>query len=427
MHVVIVGGGVAGSVILTGVAKQAKSLLSSCPSLPSSSPSSDAEEKTLTITLIDPKDYVEIQWANYRALFDSAIATSSTIPYADLLAVAQSKLPSGSTAVHKQQSVTSVDPDTQTVTLSSSETVNYDVLVLATGAATREEILSASEPSKEDRRAELAKMGERLTSAKSVLVTGGGPIGVEIAGDIKYFAEEKGNKECEVTLVQKGKSLVPVFGESAGDMVVKQLEKLGVTVYTSATASMVEGGEEEEDGKAMKYCITPVSSSDDDDQSTSAKTNKPTEPTTIQVDIAFNATGVNPQSPGLLPGGSDSDGWVVCDEYGRVIFQDSVDQPQQSRVFAYGDCVVGQPKTGSNYMMNQKLIAGNICAALLADGEAVEEKKLKKLSAPMDMGIVTVGKGMGVAKTPVGATSWMLPLLKNKTMMLFSFRQTCGV
>ena len=89
----------------------------------------------------------------------------------------------------------------------------------------------------------------------------------------------------------------------------------------------------------------------------------------VDADVVFMATGVKPSAPGLLAEDSTDNGYACTDAFARVREADGT-------VFAFGDCVTGEPKTGAKIMANQKAIAGNILATL----DALEqEKDLKQL------------------------------------------------
>ncbi|KAM0756212.1 FAD/NAD(P)-binding domain-containing protein [Meredithblackwellia eburnea MCA 4105] len=65
-----------------------------------------------------------------------------------------------------------------------------------------------------------------ISSSKHVLCIGGGPVGIEMAGEVK--ARFKDTKEC--TLVHSGATFLPEFKPSLGESLKSQLEGLGVKV-----------------------------------------------------------------------------------------------------------------------------------------------------------------------------------------------------
>lgn len=198
---------------------------------------------TPTVTLVDPKSYMEVQWATYRALFDSSVSDRIHLLYSDIT----SRHPPNFSQ-HLQANVLHIDLVSRLLYLSPSTTspsspaiLHYDILVLAVGARTAQPILSATLPDAAARRAQLAAYGRRLTSARSVLVVGGGAVGSEIAGDVKHFASVRGNTDCEVTLVHKAHRLLPGYGAKAAALTREQLEKGGVIVKCGSLATRVGG------------------------------------------------------------------------------------------------------------------------------------------------------------------------------------------
>lgn len=153
--------------------------------------------------------------------------------------------------------VESVDIAARTVSTADGETIPYDTLVLATGArhayfghddwepyapglktledATmiRRRILTAFE--KAEREPDPAKRMEYLT----LVIIGGGPTGVEIAGTIADLARDtlKGDfrvidpAEAQVVLIEGGSRVLPAFSEDMSAYAKRALEKLGVTVH----------------------------------------------------------------------------------------------------------------------------------------------------------------------------------------------------
>lgn len=108
------------------------------------------------------------------------------------------------------------------VVLESGETVPYEYVTIATGCSqpfpARLETTQKSEGC-----AELRSFQERVESARSIALVGGGAVGVEMAADIKSFFPEK-----KVTLVHSRTQLLPRFGKRLHDHAAKALTSLGV-------------------------------------------------------------------------------------------------------------------------------------------------------------------------------------------------------
>lgn len=145
----------------------------------------------------------------------------------------------------------------------------------------------------------------------------------------------------------------------------------------------------------------------------------------IVPDVTFLATGVSPSNPDLLTPSHTPDGWLDVDVFGRLRGCDG-------SVFAYGDCTRSHPKSAFKAMHNKARLAYNVLAVLdrIREDDApsmVRERDLYRIVEPPDVAVVTTGPMSGVAKTPVGATSWILPRLKNRTMFVAYARSEIGL
>jgi len=93
-----------------------------------------------------------------------------------------------------------VDPDGKTAILEDGTVLPWDILVIATGSNN----FSPGEPaahinSKEETEKHFEEMHSALSTTKSVLIVGGGPVGIELAGEILHY----GQSGVKATLVTK--------------------------------------------------------------------------------------------------------------------------------------------------------------------------------------------------------------------------------
>lgn len=161
--------------------------------------------------------------------------------------------------------VTGVDAVSRQVVL-GAQRIDYDYLVLATGAAhsyfgrdewapfapglkrvddatqIRRRLLTAFE------RAEVASDEQERRALLTFLVVGGGPTGVELAGAIAELARHGMEKEfrsfdpasARVVLVQAGQRLLPAFPEKLSAQTQSALAKLGVEVWTDSRVEAID-------------------------------------------------------------------------------------------------------------------------------------------------------------------------------------------
>ena len=155
----------------------------------------------------------------------------------------------------------SVDHKNQSVKLDSSEEISFDYLIVALGSATNDfGVKGVSEHA-----LGMKTVSEALTIRASIMrrfedlcrfeddtrlaisVIGGGPTGVEMAGAIAELKkgpltsdQREAAAHIEVNLVEAGPRLLPSFSQSLSDRTVKDLQKLGVNVYTNAVVKEVK-------------------------------------------------------------------------------------------------------------------------------------------------------------------------------------------
>ncbi len=155
----------------------------------------------------------------------------------------------------------SVDHKNQSVKLDSSEEISFDYLIVALGSATNDfGVKGVSEHALGMKtvsealtiRASIMRRFEDLCRFEddtrlSISVVGGGPTGVEMAGAIAELKkgpltsdQREAAAHIEVNLVEAGPRLLPSFSTSLSDRTVKDLQKLGVNVYTNAVVKEVK-------------------------------------------------------------------------------------------------------------------------------------------------------------------------------------------
>lgn len=89
----------------------------------------------------------------------------------------------------------------------------------------------------------IADLNEKLYSATSVIVSGGGPTGVETAGEIGHFlngaawwfSSRPSNPKAKVTLVTKANKLLPILSEARALKAETFLNKVGVGVVCNVS------------------------------------------------------------------------------------------------------------------------------------------------------------------------------------------------
>src|SRR3954452_21156035 len=186
--VVVVGGGFGGSLV-------AKAL-----------------DSAAAVTLVDPRDAFVNAAASLRAVTQPDCAPNAFFPFETLLERGR---------VIRDRAV-SVDPGG--VTLASGERVEAEYLVLATGSGypypAKPNPASTGITQQLD---DLRATHKELSAAGRVLILGAGPVGLELAGEIKEVWPDK-----HVVVVDKADQLLAGFLPEVREDLHHQLDELGI-------------------------------------------------------------------------------------------------------------------------------------------------------------------------------------------------------
>ncbi|HXP18493.1 MAG TPA: FAD-dependent oxidoreductase [Streptosporangiaceae bacterium] len=354
--VVIVGGGYAG-------VNAAKSL-----------------DEIADVVLVEPKDAFVHNVAALRALADPSWLPRIYLSYDGLLA-------SGRVIRDRAAKV-----DAGRVVLASGAEIGADFIVLATGSAypfpAKSDVDSTSAAHEKVRAAHSA-----LTAASGVLILGAGPVGIELAGEIKAVWPGK-----PVTLVDLADDILgPVFRPELKAELRRQLAAIGVELVLGSPLREAPPGAP---GELRAFTVGTESG------------------VTVTADIWFRCYGVTPASDylaGGLAGARRADGFIEVTPYLQVAGQD--------RVFAVGDVAAADRKMAGIAARQAQRAADNIRAMITGDGELVAYQP----SPPVI--IVPIGPEGGSGQLPDGelAAPEFVAQVKGRDMMVDRYAQLLGV
>lgn len=194
--------------------------------------------------------------------------------------------------------------------------VKYDLLVLATGSRTENKALKLHE-NHEETLTHLQDAAAKAKAAKTIVVAGGGPTGVETAGELK-----ENYPNAEVTLYTGSKGPLESFNKI--NAATKKLNALGVKTINNVRITSYEETSDEKTKLVLSDGKTKV------------------------VDFYFPAVGVIPNTEYIDSGFLDKDGFVVVEPTLLV--------KGTKNVMVVGDLLSGSPCTVVDYAFCQKAV-----------------------------------------------------------------------
>lgn len=254
-----------------------------------------------------------------------------------------------------------VDPAGKTVTFASGETVSYDKLVIATGAAPFVPNVPGKElPGVFTMRTPDDAIGLRSYvdggGCRSAVVVGGGFIGLEIAENLL-------SKGLKVTVVDMASQVMPnLFDAEMAGIIRRKLQEKGIRIVTGAGLTEVLGG----------------------DKASGIRTGVGD----FQGDVVVLAIGVRPATGFLADSGiAMFKGTILVDEYQRTNLAD---------IYAVGDCAQVHNRITGQGQWSAMGSTANITGRLLA-------KHLTGATAPyggcLGTGVVKLLPGLNAGRT----------------------------
>lgn len=326
------------------------------------------------VTLIEAKGWHEINWATPRVLTDPAFVAQVVHPYSAVPDIGR-LVPGRVTAVSES-----------TVTLEDGSRLEFDFLILAPGSTYPEPAIKNFAGSLADRKADIQKEQERLRSASSVAIIGGGPVGVEVAAEILTDLPGK-----QVTIITSGSRLLadksPKIGAHAASWIQK---KGGKVIYDEKVTQSPDGGWSLSDGSRL------------------------------EADVVYRCLGGRPNT-GFLQG------LGILDTQGAIKVNDKLQVVGHSNMFAVGDATdVKETKVGYLAGEHGKLVAANIQAA-----RAGKPLKAWKPNGGMPVMLVSLGRKAGTGHIAsvnlTGCLAWLPAMMKSGDLFTGKTKQDLGI
>lgn len=237
--------------------------------------------------------------------------------------------------------------------------LEYYALVIATGVTTQSPLMGLSGDYQNTIDA-WTSFRKKLSIAKSIVVTGGGPTGVETAGELgQYLNGVSGKPKVPITIVTKSNQLLPYLPPSLSQKAEEQLSKLGVSVIknkmvekvVSIDTDAVNGA-----GQSLERLTDSVTVHLDHDR-------------TLQADLYIPATGVSPNTNFL--------DHQLLDKEGYVNVKPSSLQVEKAgpRVYALGHVCSSNPRAIHVIMKQVPIVGENLKQDLLAAENRIQAGK----------------------------------------------------
>jgi len=262
----------------------------------------------------------------------------------------------------------SIDPDNSMVKITKNDgaqtSLQYDQLVIATGSQILSDLPFKPVGTHEETIESLHSLQEQIGAAKSIVIAGAGPTGVETAGEI---AAQYGTAK-EVTLIIGGDHVLGASKvlSSVTQSVEKDLQKLGVKLIHNAKVNDTQVSEKE-DGSTAKQTTITLSNG-----------------TTIVADLYLPLFGIKLNTSFVPANFLDSTGSIILDKTMRVT--------GTKNIWGIGDVGNLEPKQVTVIDAMIIHMSAALDAVLTGTGE-VKEYKLGK-----SMIFITMGKKYGTGQ-----------------------------
>ena len=341
-----------------------------------------ALDEVADVTLVEPKDAFFHNVGALRGLVDPGFLPTIFIPYSGLLRNGR--------VVNER----ATEVDGSKVVLGSGEVLTPDFVILATGSTypfPAKASTDRADHSQDDVRATF----KALEESDHALLLGGGPVGVELAGEIRSVWPDK-----SVTIVDMADDILgDRFSPELRSEVRRQLEEIDVELVLG---SALQGGEPPTPvGERASFTVTTLSGR------------------ALTADIWFRCFGVTPVSDyltGTLASARTPEGFVEVDDHLRVRGHENV--------FAIGDVSTADAKMAGFAGLQAAVVASNVTALISGAKELQTYRSLGPVIA------ITIGPEGGAGQLPGHdgvAGPEVIAQAKGRTMMVDRYAEILGV
>ncbi|KAF6808242.1 amid-like mitochondrial oxidoreductase [Colletotrichum sojae] len=312
--------------------------------------------------------------------------------------------------VHGTATALDLSSRTVAVTLAGEgdiESIGFHALVIATGASTPSPLLGLNRDS-DALRQSWGAFRKALPQAKSIVIAGGGPAGVETAGELGeylngrpgWFGRSPEKPKVSITLVTFGPELLPALRPSIARKAEGYLAELGVTVLKNTRVESVSPA-----GAGVKDVAARAKLSLSDGQ-------------VLEADLYIPATGMRPNT-GFIP----SDAGILAPD-DRIATNPATLRVDAAgpRVYALGDVSSFARPAVHNVLAAVPVLCANIKRDLLRTEGTVPPGEDRVFEEDVrETQMVPIGKGAGVgAAMGYALPGFVVRLVKGRDYWLWT-------
>jgi len=292
---------------------------------------------------------------------------------------------------------TGIDTSKRTVSIHNTEDqtqlLDYHALVIATGASTPSPLFSFVH-GEESLHQAWAEFRKGLATAKSIIIVGGGPTGIETAGELgeyingppRWFRAKSDNMKVQITVITGAAKILPLLRTSIAKTAEEYLSNVGVQIIKEKRVVSVD----------------PPNAGAQIESLASGATLSLSDGTKMNCDLFIPATGFSPNTSFLTKDLLTPTGQVDTDA--RTLRVNKAG----ARVYAIGDASSFARPAIHNILSAVPVLAANLkrdllIAAGMPESEAGSEREFKEDTKEMQL--VPIGKSKGVG----AAMGWRMP------------------